>query len=61
MDITAADGTETIATPPKTQVSPEKHAPAERSVDTFADARRAKKKQRRARHRARLRRSHTNG
>ena len=34
---------------------------AEHSVDKFADAKRTKKKQKRARHRARLRRPHTSG
>lgn len=57
---TTADRLEPIATP-QTPVSPEKHARPEHSVDKFADARRAKKKHRRARHRAKLRRSHTNG
>jgi hypothetical protein len=34
---------------------------AEHAVDKFADAKRAKKKQKRAKHRARLRRPHTSG
>jgi hypothetical protein len=55
-----ADRSEPIATT-QTLASPEKHARPEHSVDKFADARKAKKKQRRARHRARLKRSHTNG
>lgn len=37
------------------------HAPLKESVDKFADARMAKRKQRRGRLRAKLRRSHTNG
>lgn len=61
MDTTVADRSETNAALQKAEVSPEKHAPPARSVDKFADARRAKKKQKRARHRAKLRRSHTNG
>jgi hypothetical protein len=43
------------------QPKTEQHASPERSVDKFADARRARKKEKRARHRAKLRRSHTNG
>jgi hypothetical protein len=46
---------------PQMQPKTEQHASPERSVDKFADARRAKKKEKRARHRAKLRRSHTNG
>jgi hypothetical protein len=61
METTAADRTETNATPGKIQASPEKHGPPQRSADKFADARRAKKKQKRARHRAKLKRSHTGG
>jgi hypothetical protein len=61
MGTTAADRTEANGTPEKTQASPEKHAPPQRSFDKFADARRAKKKQKRARHRAKLKRSHTGG
>jgi hypothetical protein len=34
---------------------------AKAPLDKFAEARRAKKKQKRARHRAKLRRSHTKG
>jgi hypothetical protein len=51
-----ADRSESIETT-KAEASPQKHARA----DKFAEARRAKKKQRRATHRAKLRRSHTNG
>jgi hypothetical protein len=46
---------------PQMQPKTEQHASPERSVDKFADARRAKKKEKRARHRAKLRRSHTDG
>jgi hypothetical protein len=46
---------------PQLQPKTEQHASPERSVDKFADARRAIKKEKRARHRAKLRRSHTNG
>jgi hypothetical protein len=42
---------------PKTQTK----ASPEHPVDKFAEARRAKKKEKRARHRAKLRRSHTDG
>jgi len=45
----------------ETRVKPEKNALSNQSTDKFAQARMAKKKQKRARHRARLRRSHTNG
>ena len=37
------------------------HSSREHPVDKFAAARKAKKKEKRARHRARLRRSHTDG
>ena len=40
------------------QTKAEKHASP---VDKFAEARRAKKKEKRVRHRAKLRRSHTDG
>jgi len=43
------------------KISPEEHASTERSVDKFADARRAKKKEKRKRHRAKLKRQHTSG
>jgi hypothetical protein len=42
-------------------MKPEEHASAERAVDKFADARRAKKKEKRKRHRAKLKRPHTGG
>jgi hypothetical protein len=61
MDTTVADPSEQNAPPQKTQPKAEQQAPPERLVDKFAEARRAKKKEKRARHRARLSRSHTNG
>ena len=61
MDAIESDRSEPNATSQRAQQSPEEHAHPTHRVDTFADARRAKKKQKRARHRARLRRSHTNG
>jgi hypothetical protein len=42
-------------------MKPEEHASTEHSVDKFADARRAKKKEKRKRHRAKLKRPHTGG
>lgn len=60
MEINAAGRPEPVPPPQETQANPEKHA-SKQSVDKFAEARMAKKKQKRARHRARLRRSHTNG
>lgn len=39
----------------------EKRTPRENNIDKFAEARRARKMLRRARHRAKLKRSHTNG
>ena len=61
MDTTIADSSEKNELPRKTQPKPEHHATQQRVVDKFAEARRAKKKEKRARHRARLRRSHTDG
>jgi len=61
MDAIESDRSEPNATSQKAQANPEKPGRPKDLVDTFADARRAKKKQKRARHRARLRRSHTNG
>ena len=59
MDITAAttSGTEAI-TPEK---NPKQHSPRVRSGDKYADARNAKKKKRRAQHRAMIGCSHANG
>lgn len=61
MDITVADPSEPVAQPQKTQPGAEKQALRERLIEKFAEARRAKKKEKRARHRAKLRRSYTNG
>jgi hypothetical protein len=58
---TVTDHSEVDATTQKPPMRPEQHASAAPSIDKFADARRAKKKEKRARHRARLRRSHTDG
>ena len=58
---TGADRSEGNATTQQAQMKPEQHASPSPSADKFADARRAKKREKRARHRARLRRSHTNG
>ncbi len=41
--------------------SPQKHPAASKAVDKFAEARRAKKKQRRVTHRNKLKRSNTGG
>lgn len=46
---------------PEAQPKPEKRAAAHSSVDKFAEARRAKKKQRRVTHRNKLKRSNTGG
>lgn len=45
----------------KVQPKTEHQALRERMSEKFAEARRAKKKEKRARHRAKLRRSHTDG
>jgi hypothetical protein len=58
---TVVDHSQESAAPQKMQPKAEQHASPERSVDKFADARRAKKKEKRVRHRAKLRRSHTDG
>ncbi len=58
---TVVDHSRENAAPQKMQPKAEQHASPERSVDKFADARRAKKKEKRVRHRAKLRRSHTDG
>ena len=49
------------ATLQKPQADIEQHAPARHTIDKFAAARIAKKKQKRLRHRARLKRSNTDG
>ena len=56
MDKTAAGHSETKAMPEARAASEKKV-----SVDKFAEVRRAKKKAKRIRHRAKLKRSHTNG
>jgi hypothetical protein len=61
MGTTAVDQPEENAAPQKMHAKAAQPASPEKSVDKFADARRAKKKEKRARHRAKLRRSHTNG
>jgi hypothetical protein len=61
MDTTVTDLSEQNAPPQKTQPEAEQQAPPGRLVDKFAETRRAKKKEKRARHRAKLRRSHTAG
>jgi hypothetical protein len=61
MDARVADPSEENAPPQKTQPKAQQQASPERLVDKFAEARRAKKKEKRARHRAKLRRSHTDG
>jgi len=61
MDTTAADHSEGNTTTQKAQMKPARDVSTEHSVDKFADARRAKKKEKRARHRAKLRRPHTAG
>jgi hypothetical protein len=61
MEITAADTSETNAPPQKTQRGADQQARREALAAKFAEVRRAKKKEKRARHRAKLRRSHTDG
>jgi len=61
METTPAERSEENTTTQKTKMKSEEHAPTEHSVDKFADARRAKKKEKRKRHRARLKRPHTSG
>ena len=61
MDARIADPSEQSAPPQKAELKAQQQAPTDRLVDKFAEARRAKKKQKRARHRAKLRRSHTGG
>jgi hypothetical protein len=61
MSTTVVDQPSENATPQNMRPSAEQHASAKLSVDKFADARREKKKEKRARHRAKLRRSHTDG
>lgn len=58
MDITVAESSGQNATPEK---NPKQHFSPVRSADKYANARNAKKKKRRAAHRAMIRRSHANG
>ena len=61
METTPADHSEENTATQKTKMELEEHTSTEHSVDKFADARRAKKQEKRKRHRARLKRSHTSG
>jgi hypothetical protein len=61
MDSKAADHSEEETATQKAKVRRDQHASADPSVDKVTDAKRAKKKQKRAKHRARLRRPHTGG
>jgi hypothetical protein len=61
MGTTVADPSEPNAPAQKMQLKAEQQPPPEHLVDKFAQARRAKKKEKRARHRAKLRRPHTKG
>jgi len=56
-----ADRSEVNLTIQKPQAGLEKRPPAGPSIDRFAAARMDKKKQKRAKHRAKLKRSHTDG
>ncbi|HEY6181350.1 MAG TPA: hypothetical protein VIW67_03840 [Terriglobales bacterium] len=57
MNIVAVDEAKTNATPLKTKADLEQPAPR----DKYDEVRKAKKKEKRARHRARLKRSNTDG
>ena len=57
MDIVTVD--EALKNPVEQKMRANSEQPA--SLDKFADARRARKKEKRARHRARLKRSNTDG
>ncbi len=59
MDITAVKTSEAEATAP--EKNPKQHSSPVRSADKYADARSAKKKKRRAQHRALIGCSHANG
>jgi len=61
METTPANHSEEKTATQKTKMKPEEQASKEPSVDKFADDRRAKKKEKRKRHRARLKRPHTSG
>ncbi len=58
MDITISESSGPNATPEK---NPTQHSSPVRSADKYAQARNAKKKKRRAAHRAMIGRSHANG
>ncbi len=58
MDITVAESSVPNAKPDN---NPKQHRSPVPSADKYADARNAKKKKRRAQHRAMIRRSHANG
>ena len=61
MDTTAADHSEENTKTQKAQMNLAQPASTEHPFDKLADARKAKKKKKRAKHRAKLRRSHTGG
>jgi hypothetical protein len=61
MTNTTADRSEINAMIQKSQAGLELHPSAEHSIDRFAAARMNKKKQKRAKHLAKLKRSHTDG
>ena len=61
MDTTLTDSAGPIAPAQKMRPKTERQALRERLVEKFAEARRLKKKEKRVRHRAKLRRSHTDG
>lgn len=60
MSTTAADSSETNAVP-EVKAKPEKKAAAPHAVNKYAEARLAKKKQRRKAHRLTIKRSNTGG
>jgi hypothetical protein len=61
MEISPADSSKENTPTQTGKMKPAEHASMEHSVDKFADARRAKKKEKRKRHRAKLKRPHTGG
>jgi len=61
MTSTTADRSEDNVPIQKPQAGFEQRPPAEHSIDRFAAARMDKKKQKRAKHRAKLKRSHADG
>lgn len=60
MSTTADDSSETNS-PPETKAKPEKKAAPSQAVNKYAEARLAKKKQRRRAHRLTIKRSNTGG